>query len=118
MYVVVGYMFYSQVFCFENLWYFSLMLLFVVDFLPSYLFTALSNFSWICWIAPNNVKINQLFGTNHGLAMSVLSFDWGQVSASLSPLAVPWWAGANIGIAVVLFYWIIIPILYVSHPLL
>ena len=26
------------------------------DFLPGYLFTALSMFSWVCWIVPNNCE--------------------------------------------------------------
>src|ERR1700755_2630996 len=55
---------------------FYLLLLFL-DFFPSYLFTALSSFSWVCWIAPNNAKVNQLFGVTHGLAMGILTFDWG-----------------------------------------
>jgi len=85
--------------------------------LPSYLFTALSYFSWICWIAPNNPTVNQLFGVIHGLSMSVLTFDWGQIAFIGSPLAVPWWAAANVGIAVVFFYWFLVPILYVRHLL-
>jgi len=94
-------------------------LIIVADFLPSYLFTALSSFSWVCWIAPNNVKINQLFGVTHGMAMSVLTFDWGQITAfNGSPLASPWWATANVGFAVIFFYWIITPILYVRCPFL
>ena len=91
----------------------NLLLLFL-DFLPSYLFTALSSFSWLCWIAPNNAKINQLFGVTHGLAMGVLTFDWGQISYNSSPLPIPWWAAANTGITVVFFYWFLVPILYVS----
>lgn len=31
-------------------------------FLPGYLFQALSYFSWVCWIFPDNLKINQMFG--------------------------------------------------------
>jgi len=88
----------------------------VADFLPSYLFTALSTFSWVCWIAPNNVKINQLFGVTHGMAMGVLTFDWGQIAYNGSPLPVPWWAAANIGFTIVFFYWFLTPILYVSLP--
>jgi len=85
-----------------------------LDFLPSYLFTALSSFSWVCWIAPNNAKINQLFGVTHGLAMGVLTFDWGQITAFTgSPLPSPWWAAAHTGISVVFFAWILVPILYV-----
>ncbi|KAF8262095.1 OPT oligopeptide transporter protein-domain-containing protein [Lactarius quietus] len=89
---------------------------FTVNFLPSYLFTALSSFSWVCWIAPNNVKLNQMFGVTHGLAMGVLTFDWGQIAAFTgSPLPTPWWAAANNGIAVVFFSWFLVPILYYTN---
>jgi hypothetical protein len=81
--------------------------------LPSYLFTALSSFSWVCWIAPNNVKVNQLFGVTHGMAMGILTFDWGQIAYWTSPLAIPWWVAANIGFAVIFFYWFIAVVLYV-----
>ncbi|KAF8264397.1 OPT oligopeptide transporter protein-domain-containing protein [Lactarius quietus] len=89
---------------------------FFYNFLPSYLFTALSSFSWVCWIAPNNVKLNQMFGVTHGLAMSVLTFDWGQITAfNGSPLPTPWWAAANTGIAIVFFFWFLVPILYYTN---
>ena len=53
------------------------------------------------------------------MAMGVLTFDWGQITAFTgSPLASPWWATANIGFTVFFFYWIIIPILYVRCPFL
>jgi len=35
---------------------------FVWYWFPGYIFTALSYFTWICWAAPNNVVVNQLFG--------------------------------------------------------
>ncbi|KAH9979460.1 OPT oligopeptide transporter protein-domain-containing protein [Lactifluus volemus] len=89
---------------------------FFYNFFPSYLFTALSYFSWVCWIAPNNVKINQLFGVTHGLGMSVVTFDWGQVTGfNGSPLLNPWWSAANIGFSVMFFYWFLLPILYYSN---
>ncbi|KAF8264413.1 small oligopeptide transporter [Lactarius quietus] len=89
---------------------------FFYNFLPSYLFTALSSFSWVCWIAPNNVKLNQIFGVTHGMAMGVLTFDWGQITAFTgSPLPTPWWAAANIGVAVVFFSWFLVPILYYTN---
>jgi OPT oligopeptide transporter protein len=84
--------------------------------LPSYLFTALSSFSWVCWIAPNNAKVNQLFGVTHGLAMGILTFDWGQIAFTGSPFPTPWWAAANVGITVAFFYWFLVPILYVRPP--
>ncbi|KAI0050840.1 OPT-domain-containing protein [Auriscalpium vulgare] len=87
---------------------------FVWFFLPGYLFTALSAFSWICWIAPNNVPINQVFGVN-GLGMSVLTFDWTQITWIGSPLMVPWFAEVHVFVAFVLFYWILTPALYYSN---
>ena len=47
--------------------------------LPGYLFQALSYFSWVCWIAPNNVPLNEMFGYVHGMGMSLITFDWAQV---------------------------------------
>ena len=67
-------------------------------------------------MAPNNRVVNQLFGVTHGMAMGILTFDWGQIAYDSSPLFTPWWAAANIGLAIVIFYWIITPILYVRHP--
>ncbi|KDR75502.1 hypothetical protein GALMADRAFT_140147 [Galerina marginata CBS 339.88] len=88
---------------------------FVFFFLPGYLFEALSIFSFICWAAPNNVPVNQLFGVRSGLGMSVLTFDWTQISWIGSPLMVPWWAEVHIFFGFVLFYWILTPILYYTN---
>jgi len=55
-------------------------------FILGYLFEALSVFSFVCWAAPNNVPVNQLFGVRTGLGMSVLTFDWTQISWIGSPL--------------------------------
>ena len=103
-------------FCLGNplLCYGSSLFLFL-DFLPSYLFTALSSFSWACWIAPNNAKVNQLFGVSHGLALGILTFDWGQISFVSDPFPTPWWVAANTGVTIVFFYWFLVPILYVRR---
>lgn len=85
-------------------------------FLPGYLFTGLSTFSFVCWIVPNQVIVNQLFGQVTGLGMSVLTFDWAQVVyANSSPLLVPFWAGLNVMGSFALFYWLVCPILYYSN---
>ncbi|KAJ7178961.1 oligopeptide transporter [Mycena filopes] len=83
--------------------------------LPDYLFTALSYFSWVCWIAPNNIVVNQLFGVNYGLGMGLLTFDWAQIAYIGSPLATPWWAEANIAVGFVIFYWIATPAIYFTN---
>jgi len=62
---------------------------FIWYWVPGYLFTGLSMFNWVCWIAPKNVIINTLFGTNTGLGMSVLTFDWAIISAFGSPMIAP-----------------------------
>ena len=62
---------------------------FVWYWVPGYLFTALSMFNWVCWIAPNNVVVNALFGTNTGLGMSILTFDWSMIAFIGSPLVTP-----------------------------
>ncbi|RXW15177.1 hypothetical protein EST38_g10679 [Candolleomyces aberdarensis] len=88
---------------------------FVFFFLPGYLFEALSFFSWVCWAAPENIKVNQMFGVRNGLGMSILTFDWSQITWIGSPLMVPWWAEVHIFAGFVLFYWIMTPILYYTN---
>ncbi|KLT45603.1 OPT superfamily oligopeptide transporter [Cutaneotrichosporon oleaginosum] len=88
---------------------------FLYYFLPGYLFTALSYFSYATWMAPRNHVVNQLMGVRTGMGMGILSFDWAQIAWVGSPLAAPWWAQVNIGIGFLLFYWLITPLLYYSN---
>ena len=62
---------------------------FIWYWIPGYMFMGLSMFNWVCWIAPNNVVINTLFGINTGLGMSSLTFDWGIISSLGNPLVTP-----------------------------
>jgi len=62
---------------------------FVWYWVPGYLFTGLSMFNWLCWIAPKNTIINVLFGTNTGMGMSILTFDWAMICSLINPLMVP-----------------------------
>ncbi|KAG8706561.1 hypothetical protein FRC09_002348 [Ceratobasidium sp. 395] len=84
-------------------------------FLPGYLFTALSNFTWVCWLAPDNQVVNALFGYQSGLGMGFLTFDWSMVAYNGSPLVTPFWAELNVFGALVVVYWIIAPILYYKN---
>ena len=59
-------------------------------FVPSYLFQALSYFSWVSWIAPDNIVVNQLFGYVSGLGMSTITFDWAQISFLGEHVVVEW----------------------------
>ncbi|KAI0739693.1 OPT oligopeptide transporter [Daedaleopsis nitida] len=88
---------------------------FVWYWFPGYIFQALSFFNWVCWIAPENVVVNQLFGYYSGLGMSLITFDWAQIAYIGSPLATPWWASANVAVGFVFFFWILTPILYYTN---
>jgi len=82
---------------------------------PGYLFTALSTFSWVTWIWPNNIPVNQLFGYNSGLGMSLITFDWNNIAFIGSPLATPWWAEVNVTAGFIIFFWILTPIIYYTN---
>ncbi|KZT18817.1 small oligopeptide transporter [Neolentinus lepideus HHB14362 ss-1] len=84
-------------------------------FFPGYIFTALSVFSWVCWIAPRNIKVNQMFGYESGLGMSLITFDWSQIAYIGSPLATPWWAEANVAAGFLFFFWFLTPVLYYTN---
>ena len=73
----------------ERFFFIALACSFIWYWVPGYLFTGLSMFNWVCWIAPNNIVLNTLFGTSSGLGMSVLTFDWSMISFIGSPLVTP-----------------------------
>ncbi|WFD33350.1 hypothetical protein MCUN1_000163 [Malassezia cuniculi] len=88
---------------------------FCYNFLPSFLFLALSQFCWLCWIMPNNRIVNIVMGTSNGMGLSLFAFDWSQISYICSPLVAPWWAECNMMFGFVLMTWIIAPSLYFSN---
>ncbi|CAK5279917.1 unnamed protein product [Mycena citricolor] len=90
---------------------------FVWYWVPGYLFAALSVFNWVCWIAPNNVTVNALFGASSGMGMSVITFDWAMISFIGSPLITPWWSQFNTLAAVGLVFWMVVPIMYFTNTL-
>jgi OPT family oligopeptide transporter len=73
----------------ERFFFIAFLCSFLWYFLPGYLFTALSVFSWVCWIRPNDKMVNALFGYNHGLGMGFLTFDWSMIAYTNSPLVTP-----------------------------
>ena len=118
----------------ERFFFIVLACAFAWYWVPGFLFTGLSMFNWICWIAPNNLVVNALFGTASGLGMSILTFDWSMIAFFGSPLVTPvcflsffvnsksllnlcfqWWAQMNTGIAFIFMFWIIAPILYCAY---
>lgn len=87
---------------------------FVYFWFPNYLFQALSNFNWICWIAPKNFTVNTITGMNGMGINPISSFDLNIIMYS-SPLILPFFTQANIYGGVLLAGIIIIPALYWSN---
>ncbi|KAI7199863.1 small oligopeptide transporter, OPT family [Hortaea werneckii] len=83
--------------------------------LPGGLLVALSYFTWICWIAPNNIVVNQLFGFQTGLGLSPITFDWSQIAYNTNPLLSPSWAALNVFVGFAFFFWIVVPGLYYTN---
>ncbi|KAF5345476.1 hypothetical protein D9756_011370 [Leucocoprinus leucothites] len=54
----------------------------------------------------------EMFGYVHGMGMSLITFDWTQIAYIGSPLATPWWAGANVMASFIFFFWFLTPVLY------
>ncbi|KAH8434393.1 uncharacterized protein LDX57_012041 [Aspergillus melleus] len=88
---------------------------FVLFWFPDYIWTSLSTFAFITWIAPHNQKVNTLFGMNSGLGLLPISFDWTQINQAGKPLTTPFYATCNVFAVVVLFYFFLAPILYYSN---
>ena len=59
--------------------------------------------------------LNQLFGYQSGLGMSLITFDWSQIAFIGSPLATPWWAEGNVAFGFVFFFWLIVPLVYYTN---
>ncbi|KAJ5587102.1 small oligopeptide transporter OPT family [Penicillium hispanicum] len=83
--------------------------------LPGFLFTGLSTFAFICWAAPHNKVLNDLFGMTTGLGYLPTTFDWSQIAYNQSPLTMPFWAQANVFAGWFLMYAIACPIIYYTN---
>lgn len=71
--------------------------------------------SQVCWIAPNNIVVNQLFGMQTGLGLSPITFDWSQIAYNTNPLLSPSWAAINVFAGFAGFFWIVCPALYYTN---
>ncbi|XP_047983073.1 oligopeptide transporter 7-like [Salvia hispanica] len=80
---------------------------------PGYLFQMLTSISWICWLFPQNVLVQQLGSGLHGLGIAAVGLDWSSISSYLgSPLASPWFATANVAVGFFIVMYVVTPISY------
>lgn len=89
---------------------------FVWNWLPGYLAPFLSNFAFVTYAAPDNVIVNQIFGSSSGLGLIPINFDWNVIAGYIgSPLVPPFFSIGNVAAGVVVIFWIITPILHYSN---
>lgn len=71
--------------------------MFIYFWFPNFIFQALSIFSWLSWIAPNNVKLNNIVGFENGLGVNPWpTFDWNiLLFDSTDPLMIPFFSTFN-----------------------
>ncbi|KAK9455935.1 OPT oligopeptide transporter protein-domain-containing protein [Dipodascopsis uninucleata] len=68
---------------------------FIYFFIPDVLFSALSTFNWITWIAPKNKVLAIVSGSILGIGINpITSFDWAVINYSY-PLSKPFFAICN-----------------------
>jgi hypothetical protein len=80
---------------------------------PDKIFEALSTFSWISWIAPDNVDLNAIVGMKNGLGLNPWpTFDWNMVKED--PLTIPFFNTVNQFVGMVLAMFFIIAIWYTN----
>lgn len=73
----------------------------------------LTSVSWVCWLAPKSVFVQQLGSGMQGLGIGSVGFDWATISAYLgSPLASPWFATANVAVGFFLIMYVMTPLTY------
>ena len=76
---------------------------FVYEWIPEVMAQFLQLFTFVCWIRPNNVIVNQIFGGQTGLGLLPISFDWSIITGFLnSPLQTPAFALLNVGVGLLI----------------
>ncbi|KAM7215333.1 OPT oligopeptide transporter [Rhypophila decipiens] len=97
------------------MWAFGAM--FVYFWFPNFLFEALTYFSWMTWIAPDNLNLNILTGFQNGLGMfnPFPTFDWNvMLYDALDPLMVPAFSTLNRAFGMWIFGFVIMGVWYTN----
>ena len=97
----------------SKFFFIALVCSFVWYLVPGYLFSTLTNISFICWIFSKSVTAQQLGSGMRGLGLGAITLDWSTVASYLySPLLTPFFAIANIFVGYAAIMYIVIPIAY------
>jgi OPT family oligopeptide transporter len=81
---------------------------FIYYWFPGWIFKGLSYFAVACWVAPNSVVVNKIFGNNHGYGLIPITFDWTVATGYIgSPLIPPFYAIVNV-LGGIIFFFVIV----------
>jgi len=90
--------------------------MFVYFWLPNYLFEALSYFSWMTWIKPDNFNLAAITGINSGLGLNPIpTFDWNVAAGIISPLVIPFYVSMNIFSGMILGFFVIVGLYWTNY---
>lgn len=90
--------------------------MFVYFWFPNWIFTALSMFSWMTWIAPDNLNLSTITGFSNGLGLNPWpTFDWNLLLFdSLDPLMVPFFSTFNRFLGMFASFFVVVAIWYTN----
>ncbi len=90
--------------------------MFVYFWLPDFVFQALSYFSWITWIAPDNFNLAAITGSQSGLGLNPIpTFDWNIITGIVNPLVVPFYVTMNMFAGLCLSFFVIVGIYWSNY---
>ena len=88
---------------------------FVYFWIPDYLFTALSTFNWLTWIAPDNFNLATITGSRTGMGVNpITSFDFNIILYS-NPLNLAFYTNLNYYIGAVLGMFCIVGLWWTNY---
>jgi len=75
----------------EKLFLWTFLAMFVYFWFPGFIWQSLATFSWITWIAPNNINLSAVCGITGGMGINPWpTFDWNIINANGTvPLTLP-----------------------------
>ncbi|KAE8810149.1 Oligopeptide transporter 4 [Hordeum vulgare] len=80
---------------------------------PGYLFPTLTAVSWVCWVFPKSITMQQTGSGLNGLGIGAFTLDWSMVVSWLgSPLVTPFFATANVLVGYILLVYIMLSVAY------
>lgn len=88
---------------------------FVWFWFPDFLFTALSTFNWLAWIAPNNLNLATITGSQTGLGLNpIATFDWNIINHN-NALSIPFYSTFNQYIGSIIAFFCIVGVWYSNY---